>query len=149
MPIRAVLAAALLLFAAPAAAQELQPLAEWTKGPEAKTKPEYLYTRCAALYLAVIKYDGVAYAQPELEHMKKTAVAFASAAAKQRSERAGGKPETYIGPIAGEVEAMADQYGGRLVAARKGAAGHALDADPALTQDDGICRQAAGTPKKS
>lgn len=145
---RAVLTAAFFLFAVPAAAQELPPLAEWTKGPEAKTKPDYLYTRCAALSLAVIKYDGVSYAQPDLEHMKKTAVAFASTAAKMRSEREGGKPEAYIGPIAGQAETMSDQYGGRIVAARQ-KGGRALDTDPVLAQDDEICRKAAGTPKKS
>ncbi|MHB1219841.1 MAG: hypothetical protein ACYC1L_16755 [Alphaproteobacteria bacterium] len=145
---RAALAAALLLFAVPAAAQELQPLAEWTKGPEAKAKPDYLYTRCAALYLAIIKYDGISYARADLEHMKKTAVAFASTAAKTRSGREGGKPEDYIGPIAGQAETMADQYGGRIVAARQ-KGGRALDTDPVLAQDDEICRKAAGTPKKS
>lgn len=147
MPRRAVLATAFLLLAVPAVAQELPPLAEWTKGPEGKTKPEYLYTRCAALSLAVVKYDGISYAQPELEHMKKTAVAFASMAARTRSERDGGKPEDYIGPIASQAEIMADQYGGRIVVARQ-KGGRALDTDPALAQDDEVCRKIAGTPKK-
>lgn len=144
---RAVLAAALLLFAVPAAAQELQPLAEWTKGPEAKGKSDYLFTRCAALSLALIKYDGISYAQPELEHMKKAAVAYAAAAAMFRSKRDGGKPEDYIGPIAADAEAMADQYSGRIIAARQ-KSGRALDTDPVLAKDDEICRQAAGTPLK-
>lgn len=146
MPIRAALAA-FLLFAVPAAAQELQPLSEWAKGPEAKGKSDYLFTRCAALSLAVIKYDGVSYAQPELEHMKKSAVAYAAAAATLRSKREGGKPEDYIGPIAAEAETMADQYSGRIIAARQ-KSGHALDNDPVLAGDDEMCRKAAGTPLK-
>ena len=147
MLLRAALAAAVLLIAVPAAAQELQPLSEWSKGPDAKSKSDYLFTRCAALNLAVIKYDGVAYSQPDLEHMKKAAVAYASAAASLRGKRDGGKPQDYIGPIAAEAEAMADQYSGRIVAARQ-KSGRALESDPVLAQDDEICRTAAGTPKK-
>lgn len=147
MPIRAALAIAVFLSAGTAAAQELQPLSEWTKGPEAKGKSDYLFTRCAALNLAIIKYDGVAYSQPDLEHMKKAAVAYASAAAKLRSGRDGGKPGDYVGPIAADAEAMADQYGERIVAGRQ-KPGRALDNDPALAKDDEICRQAAGTPLK-
>lgn len=147
MPIRAALAAAILLLAVPAAAQELQPLSEWSKGPDAKGKSDYLFTRCAALSLAIIKYDGMAYAQTELEHMKKSAVAYASAAALLRGKREGGKPEDYIGPIAADAETMADQYSGRIIAARQ-KSGHALGNDPVLAQDDEICRQAAGTPLK-
>lgn len=147
MPLRAALAAAFLLLAVPAAAQELKPLSEWGKGPEAKGKADYLFTRCAALSLAIIKYDGVAYSQPELEHMKKAAVAYASAAAMFRSKRDGGKPEDYIGPIAADAETMADQYSGRIIAARQ-TSGRALDTDPVLAQDDEICRTAAGTPLK-
>jgi hypothetical protein len=147
LPIRAAFAAAFLLLAVPAAAQELQPLSEWTKGPEAKGKSDYLFTRCAALNLAIIKYDGVAYSQPDLEHMKKAAVAYASAAAMLRSKRDGGKPEDYIGPIAADAEAMADQYGERIIAGRQ-KPGRALDNDSVLAKDDEICHQAAGTPLK-
>ncbi len=148
MPIRAAFAAVILLFAAaPAAAQELQPLSEWIKGPEAKNKSDYLFTRCAALSLAIIKYDGISYSQTELEHMKKAAVAYASAAAMLRGKRDGGKPGDYITPIATDVEAMADQYSGRIVAARQ-KPGRALDTDPVLAKDDEICRDAAGTPAK-
>lgn len=148
MPIRAAFfAAAFSLFAVPAAAQELQPLSEWSKSPDAKNQSDYLFTRCAALNLAIIKYDGMAYAQPALEHMKKSAVAYASAAALLRSKRDGGKPEDYITPIATDAEKMADQYGTRIIVARQ-KPGRALDTDPVLAKDDEICRQAAGTPKK-
>ena len=147
MPIRAFLAAALLLFAVPAAAQEMLPLSEWIKSPDSKGKSDYLFTRCAGLSLATIKYDGMAYPQPELEHMKKSAVAYASAAALLRSKRDGGKPEDYIKPIATDAETMAEQYGTQIIAARQ-KPGRALDTDPVLAKDDEICRQAAGTPKK-
>lgn len=147
MPIRVAFAVAILLFALPAAAQELQPLSEWTKGTDAKGNTDYLFTRCAGLSLAIIKYDGISYTQPELEHMKKTAVAFAAAAAKLRSGRDGGKPEDYIGPITIQVETVADQYGVRIIAARQ-KSGRALDNDPVLAQDDEICRKTAGTPLK-
>lgn len=150
MLLRAALAAFLLLplVAAPASAQELPPLADWSKGPEAKTKMDYLYTRCAAFYLALIKYDGISYAQPELEHMKKTAVAFASTAARARAAREGGKPEDYVAPISAQVETLADQYGGRVAAARQ-KPGRAVDTDAMLAQDDAVCRSHAGTPLKT
>jgi len=147
LPFRAAFAAAVLLLAVPAAAQEMLPLSEWSKSADAKGKADYLFTRCAALSLAVIKYDGVAYQQPELEHLKKSAVAYASAAAMLRSKRDGGKLEDYVKPISTDVEAMAEQYGTQIIAAR-GKPGRVLDTDPVLAKDDEICRQAAGTPKK-
>ena len=147
MPIRAAVAVAILLLAVPAAAQELQPLSEWSKGPDAKGRADLLFTRCAGLSLALIKYDGISYSQPDLEHMKKSAVAYASAAAMLRSKRDGGKPEDYIGPIAADAEAMAERYSGRIIAARQ-KPGRALETDSFLGKDDDICRQAAGTPLK-
>lgn len=144
--LRRALFAVAVLAAVPAAAQELQPLADWTKGADAKTKQDYLFTRCAALYLSIIKFDGMAYAQPELELMKKTAVAFATAAAKVGAGRDGGKPEDYINPVVTQAEAMSEQYSVRIVAARE--KGKAIDNDSLLGQDDAVCREIAGTPKK-
>ena len=144
MRLSAAIRLAVLFLAAPASAQEMTPLAEWIKTPEAQQRPDYTYTRCAALYLALAKYDGGSFLPKDLADMKESFADFGSAAANFRAQRDGMAPKDFLDGVNNDIGDFVDAYAGRVQKSRRAGEG-ALNDDPAMAQDFAVCRAVSQT----
>jgi len=136
---RLVLRLAVLLVAAPASAQEMTPLAEWIKTPEAQQRPDYTYTRCAGLFLALAKLDGRSFLPKDLENMREAYADFGNAAINFRAQRDGMAPKDFLDGVNNDIGDFVDAYQPSIDKARF-ANRAALDADAAMAQDFAVCR---------
>lgn len=133
-----------LFLAAPLCAQEMPPLAEWIKTPEARQRPDYTYTRCAGLFLALAKLDGGSFLPKDLAHMKESFADFGSAAANFRAQRDGMAPKDFLDGVNTDIGDFVDAYEAPINKARW-ASTAALDSNPAMAQDFAVCRDVAQT----
>jgi hypothetical protein len=136
---RLALRLAVLFLAAPASAQEMPPLAEWIKMPEARQRPDYTYTRCAGLMLALAKFDGSSFLPEDLAHMKEAYADFGNAAVNFRAQRDGMAPKDFLDGVSNDIGDFVDAYGQRIRKSRD-AGQKALDGDPSMAQDFQVCR---------
>ena len=141
---RLALRLAVLLFAAPASAQEMTPLAEWMKNPESQQRPDYTYTRCAGLFLALAKFDGRSFLPKDIENMRESYADFGNAAINFRAQRDGMAPKDFLDGVNNDIGDFVDAYQPRIDKARF-ANRAALDADPAMAQDFAVCRSVSQT----
>lgn len=130
---------AILFLAAPASAQEMTPMAEWIKTPEAQQRPDYTYTRCAGLFLALAKFDGRSFLPKDIENMRESYADFGNAAISFRAQRDGMAPKDFLDGVNSDIGNFVDAYQPRIDKARF-ANKAALDADPSMAQDFAVCR---------
>lgn len=140
---RIALRLAFLALAAPASAQEMPPLAEWIRNPESQQRPDYTYTRCAGLMLALAKLDGHSFLPKDLANMKEAYADFGNAAVNFRAQRDGMAPKDFVDGVANDIGDFVDAYSGPINKARW-ANKAALDSDPVMAQDFEVCRDADG-----
>ena len=142
MRLSAAIRLAVLVLAAPASAQEMTPLAEWIKTPESDQRPDYTYTRCAGLFLALAKFDGGSFLPDDLHNMKEAYTNFAMDAMGFRAQRDGMAPKDFMDGVNNDIGNFVDAYEPRINKARW-ANKAALDSDPAMAQDFAVCRAVA------
>lgn len=128
-----------LFLTAPLSAQEMTPLAEWIKTPEARQRPDYAYTRCAGLFLALAKLDGRSFLPKDLENMRDAYADFGNAAINFRAQRDGMAPKDFLDGVNNDIGNFVDAYQPRIDKARQ-ANKAALDSDPSMGQDFAVCR---------
>ena len=139
MRLSAAIRLVILFLAAPASAQEMTPMAEWIKTPEAQQRPDYTYTRCAGLFLALAKLDGRSFLPKDLENMRDAYADFGNAAINFRVQRDGMAPKDFLDGVNSDIGDFVDAYQPRIDKARR-ANRAALDADPAMAEDFAVCR---------
>lgn len=131
-----------LFLAAPTFAQEMTPLAEWIKTPESDQRPDYTYTRCAGLLLALAKFDGGSFLPDDLHNMKEAYTNFAMDAVSFRAQRDGMAPKDFMDGVNSDIGDFVDAYEPRINKARW-ANKAALDSDGVMAQDFAVCRAVA------
>lgn len=144
---RALLAAfaASLFLAAPAMAADspLSPsLEKYVKLPPERQDPAYVPTRCAGLYVGILRYAGKSLDPAQRENIEKESAALAMAAMQVRASQKGGQPPDYSDAVLGVVKALSDQYLNRMKD-NQAKSGQAFMNDDLIKSDVAYCKQVA------
>ena len=141
----ATLAALLLLMASAAAADDaLSPaLDKYVKLPPERQDPAYVPTRCAGLYVGILRYAGKSLDPAQRENIEKESSALAMAAMQVRASQKGGDPPDYSDAVLGVVKALSDQYLNRMKD-NQAKSGQAFMNDDLIKSDISFCKQVAG-----
>lgn len=137
--------AALLLLMAPAAAADdsLSPsLDKYVKLPPERQDPAYAPTRCAGLYVGILRYAGKSLDPAQRENIEKESSALAMAAMQVRATQKGGEPPDYSDAVLGVVKAISDQYLNRMKG-NQAKSGQAFMNDDLIKSDIAFCKQVA------
>jgi hypothetical protein len=144
---RAYLAALAALFlltvAAVAADDSLSPsLDKYVKLPPERQDPAYVPTRCAGLYVGILRYAGKSLDPDQRENIEKESSALALAAMQVRATQKGGEPPDYSDAVLGVVRALSDQYLNRMKD-NQAKSGQAFMNDDLIKSDIAFCKQVA------
>lgn len=134
-----------LLFAAPAPAADdpLSPrLEQYVKLPKDKQDPAYVPTRCAGLYVGILRFGGKSLDPTQRENIEKESSALAMAAMEVRVTQKGGEPPDYSDAVLGVVKAISDQYLNRMKD-NLAKSGQAFMNDELIKSDIAFCKQLA------
>lgn len=138
--------AALLLLAthvAVAADDPLSPaLDKYVKLPPEKQDPAYAPSRCAGLYVGILRYAGKSLDPAQRENIEKESSALAMAAMQVRASQKGGEPPDYSDAVLGVVKALSDQYLNRMKD-NQAKSGQAFMNDNLIKSDIAFCKQVA------
>lgn len=137
--------AASLLLAPPAAAADdaLSPaLDKYVKLPAERQDPAYVPTRCAGLYVGILRYAGKSLDPAQRENIEKESSAMAMAAMQVRATQKGGEPPDYSDAVLGVVKALSDQYLNRMKD-NQAKSGQAFMNDNLIKGDIAFCKQVA------
>ena len=137
--------AALLLLAAPATAADnpLSPaLDKYVKLPPEKQDPAYAPSRCAGLYVGILRYARKSLDPAQRENIEKESSALAMAAMQVRVTQKGGEPPDYSDAVLGVVRAISDQYLNRMKD-NQAKSGQAFMNDELIKSDIAFCKQVA------
>lgn len=140
----AALAASLLLAAPVVAADETlsPPLEKYVKLPSEKQDPAYVPTRCAGLYVGILRYAGKSLDPAQRGNIEKESSALALAAMQVRATQKGGEPPDYSDAVLGVVKALSDQYLNRMKD-NQAKSGQAFMNDELIKTDIAFCKQVA------
>ena len=136
----------LLLLAAPAFAADdpLSPaLDRYVKLPAEKQDPAYVPTRCAGLYVGILRYGGKSLDPAQRGNIEKESSDLALAAMEVRAKQKGGEPPDYADSVLGVVRALSDAYVNRMKA-NQAKSGQAFMSDDLMKSDIAFCKQVAG-----
>lgn len=144
---RALLAAlaASLFLAAPAVAADdplSPPLERYVKLPPERQDPAYVPTRCAGLYVGILRFGGKSLDPAQRANIEKESSALAMAAMEVRVTQKGGQPPDHADAVLGVVRALADQYLNRMKD-NQAKSGQAFMNDPLIKSDITFCKQVA------
>lgn len=140
----ALIAASLLLATAAAAADNpLSPSLEmYVKLPPEQQDPAYVPTRCAGLYIGILRYGGKSLDPVQRESVEKESSAFAMAAMQVRATQKGGEPADHADAVLGVIRALSDQYLNRMKD-NQAKSGQAFMNDGLIKSDIAFCKQVA------
>ena len=140
----AAFAASFLLIAPAVAADDaLSPsLEKYAKLPPERQDPAYVPTRCAGLYVGILRFAGKSLEPAQRENIEKESSALAMAAMEVRVTQKGGQPPDYADAVLGVVRALADQYLNRMKG-NQAKSGQAFMNDPLIKSDITFCKQVA------
>lgn len=146
MLFRALAFVVLSLIAAPsfAADDPLSPtLEQYARLPDDRQDPAYVPTRCAGLYVGLLRYGGKSMDPTQRGSIERESSDLALAAMEVRSKQKGGEPPDYADSVLGVVRALSDAYVNRMKD-NQAKSGQAFMNDQLIKNDIAFCKQVAG-----
>jgi len=134
-----------LLLVAPAfgADDPLSPsLDRYAKLPDDRQDPAYVPSRCAGLYVGLLRYGGKSMDPTQRGNIERESSDLAMAAMDVRAKQKGGEPPDYADSVLGVVRALSDAYINRMKA-NQAKSGTAFMNDELIKSDISFCKQVA------
>ena len=133
------------LIAAPSFAADdplVPPLEQYARLPDDRQDPAYAPTRCAGLYVGLLRYGGKSMDPTQRESIERESSDLALAAMEIRAKQKGGEPPDYGDSVLGVVRALSEAYVNRMKA-NQAKSGQAFMNDPLIKTDITFCKQVA------
>ena len=138
--------ALLFLIAGPSFAADdplVPPLEQYARLPDDRQDPAYAPTRCAGLYVGLLRYGGKSMDPTQRGNIERESSDLALAAMEVRSKQKGGEPPDYADSVLGVVRALSDAYVNRMKD-NQAKSGQAFMNDQLIKNDIAFCKQVAG-----
>lgn len=117
-------------------------LERYVKLPPDRQDPAYVPTRCAGLYVGILRFGGKSLDPAQRTNIEKESSALAMAAMEVRVTQKGGTPPDYSDAVLGVVKALSEQYLNRMKD-NLAKSGQAFMNDELIKSDITFCKQVA------